>query len=128
MVFKADDDCGAALEGALAEKVFTISSTPKPAEGDKVVVYYMKTSDKAQTINIKATSFPKDFIVYGDTVMKGEDGSVKPYRMTVYKAHPQSTMSLAFSNNGDPGTVTITCDLLADEDGNLIDMILEDEE
>jgi len=39
-----------------------------------------------------------------------------------------TTMSLAFSNNGDPATVTITCDLLVDDDGNLFDLTLLPEE
>ena len=37
-------------------------------------------------------------------------------------------MSLSFSNNGDPGTITITCDLLADADNNILDLILIEED
>ncbi len=45
-----------------------------------------------------------------------------------YKAVPQSNMSLSFANTGDPGTVTITCDLMADDDGNIVDLTLLPEE
>ena len=127
VVFAGDDDCGTPLAGSLSGTAYTITGTPVPAEGDRVHVYYMKEATNVQAINIKATNFPKDFVVYGDTIMKSEDGDVLPYRMTVYKAHPQSTMSLSFSNSGDPGTVTITCDMLADRDDNIMDLILEDE-
>ena len=127
IVFAGDDDCGTPLTGTLSGTTYTITGASVPADGDKVHVYYMKDVTNVQAINIKATNFPKDFIVYGDTIMKSEDGDILPYRMTVYKAHPQSTMSLSFSNSGDPGTVTITCDMLADADDNIMDLILEDE-
>ena len=98
------------------------------ADGDKVIVYYMKeVTDKVQRINIKSTSFPKNFIVYGDTIMKTEDDEVLPYKLTAYKVAPQSNMSLSFSNNGDPGSITITCDLMADGDDNILDLVLIEE-
>ena len=76
----------------------------------------------------ETTSFPKNFIVYGDTVMKTENDEVLPYRLIAYKAAPQSTMSLSFTNSGGPGTITITCDLMADRDDNILDLILLEEE
>ncbi|MDE7062486.1 MAG: hypothetical protein K2O73_04495, partial [Lachnospiraceae bacterium] len=91
-------------------------------------VYYMKeVSEGVQRINIKSTSFPKNFTVYGDTIMKTEDDEVLPYRIVAAKCAPQSNMSLSFSNNGDPGTLSITCDLLADSDDNILDLILIEE-
>lgn len=78
-------------------------------------------------INIKSTSFPKNFTVYGDTVMKTEDDEILPYKLTAYKVAPQSNLSLSFSNSGDPGTITITCDLMADQDENILDLILMEE-
>ena len=47
--------------------------------------------------------------------------------MTAYKVAPQSNMSLSFSNNGDPGSLTITCDLMADGDDNILDLVLIEE-
>ena len=86
-----------------------------------------EVTDKVQRINIKSTSFPKTFIVYGDTIMKTEDDEVLPYKLTAYKVAPQSNMSLSFSNNGDPGSITITCDLMADGDDNILDLVLIEE-
>ncbi len=126
VVYKADDDCGAELACTVADKAITL--TTALTEGDAVVVYYMKeVTDKVQRINIKSTSFPKNFIVYGDTVMKTEDDEVLPYKLTAYKVAPQSNMSLSFSNNGDPGSLTITADLMADQDNNILDLILIEE-
>lgn len=126
VVYKADDDCGTELECSVDDTAVTLTSAL--TEGDKVIVYYMKeVTDKVQRINIKSTSFPKNFIVYGDTIMKTEDDEVLPYKLTAYKVAPQSNMSLSFSNNGDPGSITITCDLMADGDDNILDLVLIEE-
>ena len=125
VAFKADDDCGTPLTTAVEDKTVTITSAKK---GDKVVVYYMKElTDKVERINIKSTTFPKNFIVYGDTIMKTEDDEVLPYHLVAYKVAPQSNISLSYSNNGDPASITITCDMMADQDDNILDLILIEE-
>ena len=126
VVYADGDDCGTELECSVDEKEVTLTSAL--TEGDKVIVYYMKEINTGvERINIKSTSFPKNFIVYGDTVMKTEDDEVLPYKLTAYKVAPQSNMSLSFSNNGDPGSITITCDLMADGDDNILDLTLIEE-
>lgn len=127
-VFMADDDCGTPID---AEKVAVsgqeITITTGVTTGDKVIAYYVKDIEKAQKISIKGSSFPKAFTVYGDTVMKTEDDVLLPYKFIAYKVSPQSNMSLAMSNNGDPATITITCDLLVNENDEMLDLILEEE-
>ena len=59
--------------------------------------------------------------------MKTENDEVLPYKLTAYKVAPQSNMSLSFSNSGDPGSITITCDLMADSNNNILDLVLIDE-
>lgn len=126
VVYADGDDCGTELACSLSTKDVTLT-TPVTG-GDKVIVYYMKeVASGVQRINIKSTSFPKNFIVYGDTIMKTEDDEVLPYKLTAYKVAPQSNMSLSFSNNGDPGSITITCDLMADGDDNILDLVLIEE-
>lgn len=125
-VYAMDDDCGEALPCTVEGSKITLATAL--AEGSKVIVYYMRSvTEGVQRINVKSTSMPKNFIVYGDTVMQSEDGKLLPYRMVAAKCAPQSNMSLSFSNNGDPGTITITCDLLADADNNILDLILIEE-
>ena len=124
-VFKADDDCGTAMSVTVSEKAVTITGA---TDGDKVIAYYVKDiTDGVQRISVKGSSFPKAFTVYGDTVMKTENDELLPYRFIAYKAAPQSNMSIGMSNSGDPATVTITCDLMVNENGEMLDLILEDE-
>lgn len=126
VVYPAEDDCGTELACTVADKAITL--TTALSGGAKVIVYYMKeVTTGAERINIKSTSFPKNFIVYGDTVMKTENDEVLPYKLTAYKAAPQSNLSLSFSNSGDPGSITITCDLMADADDNILDLVLIEE-
>lgn len=126
VVYADGDDCGTELECTVADN--TITLTNALTGGDKVIVYYMKeVTTGVQRINIKSTSFPKNFIVYGDTIMKTEDDEVLPYKITAYKCAPQSNLTLSFSNSGDPGSITITCDLMADADDNMLDLVLIEE-
>lgn len=126
VVYAADDDCGTELSCTVTGKVITLTTALN--DSDKVIVYYMKeVTEGVQRINIKSTSFPKNFIVYGDTIMKTEDDEVLPLKMTVYKCAPQSNMSLSFSNNGDPVSLSITADLLCNQDDNILDLVLIEE-
>ena len=126
-VYAAEDDCGTELACTVNGSSVTLTA-PLNAD-DKVIVYYMKeVTDKVSRINIKSTSFPKNFTVYGDTVMKTEEDELLGCHLTAYKCAPQSSMSLSFSNSGDPGSLTITCDLLADQDDNILDLILLEDE
>ena len=126
VVYADGDDCGTELSCTVSDKVITLADAL--AEGSRVIVYYMKEiTDGVEKISIKSTSFPRNFTVYGDTVMKTEDDEMLPYRLVAAKCAPQSNMSLSFSNNGDPGSLTITCDLMADQDDNILDLILIEE-
>lgn len=111
---------------SVSTNTITVAETD---EGTEVDVFYMATVSDVYNINIKATNFPKAFTVYGDTYMKTTDDDILPYLFKAYKAVPQANMSLSFANTGDPGTITITCDLLVDDDGNMLDLTLlpEDE-
>ena len=123
VVYAADDDCGTELS-------VTVTGTSVSVTGSEgnVIVYYMKELTEGVTrISIKSTSFPKNFTVYGDTIVKTEDDEVLPYKLVAYKCAPQSNLTLTYSNTGDPGTVNITCDLLATKDEELLDLILIEE-
>lgn len=124
-VFAENDDCGTPLAITASGKDITITGA---SEGDRVVAYYIKDiTNKVQKISIKGSSFPKAFTVYGDTVMKSDNDEILPYKFIAYKAIPQSNMSIGMSNTGDPATLTITCDLMVNEDNEMLDLILEEE-
>lgn len=125
-VFAADDDCGTAKTATVSGKNRNDHRRFRRRKG-----YSFTTSknitEKVQKISVKGSSFPKAFTVYGDTVMKTENDELLPYKFIAYKVTPQSNMSISMSNSGDPATITITCDLMVNDDNEMLDLILEEE-
>lgn len=124
VAYSEGDDCGNPLSVTATGSEVTVTGTT-----GNVIVYYMKEMTEGVTrISVKSTSFPKNFTVYGDTVVKTEDDELLPYKLVAYKCAPQSNLTLSYSNTGDPGTITITCDLLVNKNEEMLDLILIDEE
>lgn len=123
-IYAANDDCGTALEGATAAT--TEVSATGVANGSEYVVYYLTKLTGVQRLNISTRSFPRAFTIYGETYEKTEDDEIVPYKVIAYKAVPQSQFSVDFSNDGDPASLSITFDLLADSEDNVLDLILEE--
>lgn len=127
-VFAYDDDCGTDLgaEATIDGKKVTISSA---VAGKKYVVYYENSvaGETVQKIAITGKTFPKALMIDADTIYKTEDDILVPMILRVYKCQPQTQFTLAHSNTGDPGTITLTCDLMEDENGNMLDLIAIEE-
>lgn len=124
-VFAEADDCGTALTATVSGTAVTCSSA---AANSKYICYYQTAvSTGVKKLSIKSTVFPKAIRVVADTFEKTEADEILPYQMVVYKAQPQTNITLSNSNSGDPVTLTVTCDLMADVNNNMIDLILQDE-
>lgn len=89
--------------------------------GDKYTVYAMINVSNAQTVKFNSSNFPKAYTIYGETPWKTEDEEIVAMHLAYYKAVPQSQFELAFSNTGII-SLSITCDLLANGDGDIYDM------
>ena len=124
-VYAEDDDLGTPVEASLSDHTITLTGKET---GTYVVYGIEEMTSGVKKMSIKSTTFPKAVTIYGETLMKGEDGVDYPYKLVVYKATPQQSLSFGFSNNGDPATMTVTFDLLADQDDNIMDMILIEDE
>lgn len=120
-VFSAEDDCGTPLEATASGKDVLCDDV---VSGKEYVVYYMKEYTEGVTnIRISSTTFPKSVIIYGTTVSRTEDDKIVAQKLVAYKASAQMEAEWSFSNSGDPASMSITFDLLVDEDGNLLDML-----
>ena len=93
-VYKADDDCGAAISATVAEKAATIEDG---SDGDEYIVYYMANKEHDELL---------------------------PMKLVIHKAVPQAAFSLALSNTGDPSTLSMTFDLFAVDGNDFLDMQL----
>lgn len=116
-VFASTDDCGTPVEATVTGTTVTV-----PAAGTYIVYYTETLSTGVINLNIKSTTFPSDFKVYMETVDKAETGVMTKFRMTAYKCSPQTNFTIAQSSSGDPGAISITCDLLVDANDNMLDM------
>ena len=121
-VFEVGDDCGAKVECTVSGSTVTLTGG---AAKEYIVYYFVKKTAGVETVKFTSKSFPKAFIMHGTTPWKTEDDEIAMMHLVYYKAQPQANFSLAFSSTGDPTTLSITCDLLANEDGDIYDMQLE---
>ena len=121
-IFADGDDCGTALTGVSVNG--TTASCNSLTKNSKYIVYYIKEFTQGVTnIKIGAATFPKSLIIYGDTVSRTEDDQIVAQKMIAYKASPQLQAEWSFSNSGDPATLSITFDLMADEQDRVLDLI-----
>ncbi len=124
-IFKDGDDCGTQVQATVSEKEATVTDGN---DGDAYIVYYLvEKSSGVQTVSFNSKKYPKAYTAYGETLYKPENDELLPYRITAYKAVPQSNFSASWSNTGDPTSLSITFDLFEDDNGNFFDMSLIEE-
>lgn len=130
-VFAYDDDCGTKLDVSSNGK--KITGTGLAASKKYIVYYKVKKSTagdtKVTSISLGAADYGQDVTITGLTYMKTEGGVNVPYRIVAYKAQAQSNATWGFSNDGDPQTLTITFDLMADSKNGdkMLDLIMIEE-
>ena len=121
-VFKADDDLGTELTSAtVSDKEVTVTVT----ENTDYIVYYYKAASKPQVVKLDSRHFPKAYRVEGSIPYKTENDEIIEAHPVWYKAAPQAGFELSWQNTGDPVSLTMTFDVLADADGNMYDLIFE---
>ena len=118
----------ALIAGTFASGVFTPTENSAITSGAEYEIGYIVN----RTSGVKRVSFnnkrvPKDYFITMNTVEKDEEGVLTPYIITAYKASVERNFELSFSSEGDPASVTLTFNLLADKNGDVMD-ILEDTE
>ena len=131
VVYKADDDCGTPLKITYDGTTKTITGSteaPLVANTTYIIYYLVDLNTNVKKLAIKTTTFPKAFTMYGETFSKTENDQIIAQKMIAYKLQPQNNFSINWSNTGDPATITITCDIMADKDGNMLDLITMEED
>lgn len=123
-VFKADDDLGTEITTAGAtgkEVTCTVES------GVEYIVYYYAKQAKAQVVHLDSRHFPKAYRVEGSIPYKTENDDIIEAHPIWYKAAPQAGFELSWQNTGDPVSLTMTFDVLADENGDMFSLIFPNE-
>lgn len=129
-VFAIDPVTGKTIEGTVADKKFTAKTTSDiVADTTYEVAYLEEKTSGVKKVSFNNKKVPKDFFIQMVTNNRDENGDEVAMRLTAYKASPQRNFEISFASDGDPSSVTLTCDLMTDRDGNVLDMveILEDD-
>nr|DAZ15266.1 MAG TPA: structural protein [Caudoviricetes sp.] len=123
-VFKADDDLGTEITttGATGKEV-----TCTVESGVEYIVYYYAKQAVAQVVHLDSRHFPKAYRVEGSIPYKTESDDIIEAHPIWYKAAPQAGFELSWQNTGDPVSLTMTFDVLADENGDMFSLIFPNE-
>ena len=125
-VFASGDFGGEAIEGTFTNGTFTATTSSEiVADSEYEVGFVVETAagDGVSVVKFANDRMPKDYFITMSTVDKDEKGALTPFKLVAYKATPQRNWDLSFNSEGDPATVTVTFDLLEDEDGNFFDLV-----
>lgn len=120
-VFKADDDLGTELSATVSGSEVTVTVE----SGTDYIVYYYKSASKPQVVHLDSRHFPKAYRVEGSIPYKTENDEIIEAHPVWYKAAPQAGFELSWQNTGDPVSLTMTFDVLADANGNMYDLIFD---
>ena len=124
-VFAVNDDFGTEVECEVDDTAITGAGI---TDGDTYIVYYYAAMQNPQVIRFDSSHFPGNYRVEGSTPFKTEDGAIIESRHIWYKVAPQAGFELSWQNTGDPVSITITLDVMADDSGNIYDMIFPNAE
>jgi hypothetical protein len=124
-VYKDGDDNGMLLTlGTIAGTTIPVTDA---AEGDSVIVYYMEqVTSGVRTLTVNSNDRVKEYYVVGETWFKGTDGVLYLATVQYFRVQPRKAFAMSFSNTGDPATISITCDLFADDNGKIMELTLID--
>lgn len=87
------------------------------AEVGKIVLvdYYVKKTEKVQTVEIVADKFAGNYYLEGSCLFRREaDGVDMPAELIIPNGKIQSNFTFAMANSGDPSTFTFTMDAFPD--------------
>lgn len=125
-VFKADDDLGTEVTATVTEGGTEVT-VAEATENTAYIVYYYAKQTAAQVVHLDSRHFPKAYRVEGSIPYKTESDDIIEAHPIWYKAAPQAGFELSWQNTGDPVSLTMTFDVLADENGDMFSLIFPNE-
>lgn len=129
-VYASGSYAGTPIEGTLSGTTFTATTAADIAVDSAYDIGYLITkSTGIKKITFNDEKNPVDYYITMNTVEKDEDGILTAKKIVIYKGKPTKSLSLSYSSEGDPISVSMTINCLRDKSGNIIDMVeIEDED
>lgn len=129
-IFTVDVDKRSHLEEV---EGFTVTGTDvdlsltSVVDGENVVVYYLSdTATAVKSYTVNDTNYAEAYAIVGDTMLRSEIGTDQFIQLKIPNCRPQGNFSISFSAS-DVATLSATFDILADENGDMIEFIEIDE-
>ena len=128
-VYASGDFAGTDIKGTLEGTTFTATTADEIVSGEDYDIGYLVTKDNVKRVSFTDERNPQDYYITMLTNDKTEDGVITAKKITIYKGKPTKSLSLSYSSEGDPISLSVTINCLRDKDGHIIDMVeLDDEE
>lgn len=98
------------------------------AAGDKIRIFWTEEHDgsannEAVQITISPSTFPGTYKIYGDTLIRNEDGQDSPFQFVINRAKVMSEVTLTMEAEGDPSTFSMTIRVLRDANNEMMKLI-----
>lgn len=96
--------------------------------GDKIRIFWTEERDgsannEAVQITISPSTFPGTYKIYGDTLIRNEDGQDSPFQFVINRAKVMSEVTLTMEAEGDPSTFSMTIRVLRDANNEMMKLI-----
>lgn len=108
------------VAGTLSTTTFTFT-TKATTDGPYDCFYQVAGGANDEVVTFKANKFPAEFVWVGEAPWTADDGSIISEQIKAYRCKPQQNFTMTYQNTGDPGTFSITFDLLSDSNKNILD-------
>ncbi len=116
-VYSADSDCaGEPVATTASDKEVTVADA---AAGDNYIAYYFKQDAAAKEVIFNNANTADFYRLDGYTKLKDTEGLNSMEHVKAYKIQPQQALSLTYHGSGDPMSLDVTFDVLADDDDNV---------
>lgn len=98
------------------------------AAGDKIRIFWTEERDgsannEAVQITISPSTFPGTYKIYGDTLIRNEDGQDSPFQFVINRAKVMSEVTLTMEAEGGPSTFSMTIRVLRDGNNEMMKLI-----
>lgn len=128
-VYASGDYGGTAIAGTFASGTFTATTAADlTVDSTYEVGFLVKRTSGVHTLTLNNKKLPPFVTLYMSTLDKDEEGNLVPKRIIIHKALIQRNLDMSYSSEGDPQSLTMTFDLMTDDDDSFIEIVeLENE-
>jgi hypothetical protein len=126
VLYALNDDYGTPVACTVAGQAVTITDAGV-ADGDKLIARYLFTKTTGvMSIEVNVGTPMPELYAIGETIYKSTDGVNHYAHIEFFRLALRQAFNFSFSNSGDPSNITLTFDVLANDERQLGRILIED--